>query len=70
MILLQPVGTGLDVFEGHAKLGAWRDRVKKEIGEKLFDEAHELIMKVRSLPQKLPEEQLELLKPKFQKLFR
>lgn len=57
------------MFEGHQKLGAWRDRVKKEIGEKLFDEAHEEILNIRSLSQKLQGDQLEMLKPKFQKYF-
>lgn len=70
MHVLQPVGTGLDVFEGRPKLIVWRDRVKKAIGEKLFDEAHEAIMKVSSLPQKMQDKsKLEILKPKFQKLF-
>lgn len=66
----QPVGTGLDVFEGRPKLIAWRERVKKEIGEKLFDEAHEAIMKVTSLPQKMKSNSdLEMLIPKFRKIF-
>ncbi|KAM6964828.1 glutathione S-transferase theta-1-like [Aplochiton taeniatus] len=46
-----PVGTGLDVFEGRPTLSAWRDRVKREIGEDLFDEAHKTIMHVDGLPQ-------------------
>lgn len=49
---------------------AWRDRVKKEVGPKLFDEAHEVILNVKSLPQKLQGDQLEMLKPRFQKLLR
>lgn len=68
--IMQPVGSGLDVFQGRPKLIAWRERVKKEVGEKLFDEAHELIMKVNSLPQKMQNSaDLEMLKPKLQKLF-
>nr|XP_046241813.1 glutathione S-transferase theta-3-like [Scatophagus argus] len=67
--IMQPVGSGLDVFEGRPKLGAWRGRVKKELGEKLFDEAHEVTMKVSSLPQRM-QGQLEMLKPKLQKLFK
>ncbi|KAM9360924.1 glutathione S-transferase theta-1a [Symphorus nematophorus] len=68
--IMQPVGTGLDVFAGRPKLIAWRDRVKKALGEKLFDEAHEAIMNVSSLPQKMQDNsELELLKPKFQKIF-
>lgn len=70
LCVLQPVGSGLDVFQGRPKLIAWRERVKKEVGEKLFDEAHELIMKVNSLPQKMQNSaDLEMLKPKLQKLF-
>ncbi len=68
--VLQPVGAGVDVFEGRPKLIAWRDRVKKEVSEKLFDEAHEAIMKASSLQQKLQKSSvMEVLKPKFQKFF-
>ncbi|XP_033476517.2 glutathione S-transferase theta-1a [Epinephelus lanceolatus] len=68
--IMQPVGTGMDVFAGRPKLIAWRDRVKKAIGEKLFDEGHEVIMKVGSMPQKMQNSsELEMLKPKFRKLF-
>ncbi|KAF3851500.1 hypothetical protein F7725_013272 [Dissostichus mawsoni] len=67
--IIQPVATGLDVFEGRQKLTAWRERVKKALGEKLFAEAHEVIMKVGSLPQQMQNNSnLEMLKPKFQKL--
>nr|XP_033476517.1 glutathione S-transferase theta-1a [Epinephelus lanceolatus] len=68
--IMQPVGTGMDVFAGRPKLIAWRVRVKKAIGEKLFDEGHEVIMKVGSMPQKMQNSsELEMLKPKFRKLF-
>ncbi|KAM7415579.1 hypothetical protein PAMA_017884 [Pampus argenteus] len=68
--IMQPVGTGLNVFEGRPKLIAWRERVKQELGVKLFDEAHEVIMKVSSLPQMLQQSgMLEMFKPKFQKMF-
>lgn len=56
------------MFEGHPKLSAWRDRVKKEIGEKLFDEAHELLLNIKSLPQKMQGDKLEMLKPRLQKM--
>nr|XP_019959738.1 PREDICTED: glutathione S-transferase theta-3-like [Paralichthys olivaceus] len=69
--IMQPVGTGLDVFEGRPKLIAWRERVKKELGEKLFDEAHESIMAVSSLPEKMQNNtELAMLIPKFQKIFK
>ncbi|XP_059193070.1 glutathione S-transferase theta-1a [Centropristis striata] len=67
--IMQPVGTGVDVFEGRPKLVAWRDRVKKALGEKLFDEAHDAIMKVSSLPQKIQSSDVEMMKPKWRKIF-
>lgn len=68
--VLQPVGTGLDVFGGRPKLSAWRDRLRKELGEKLFDEAHELIMNMSDLPQKLQNNSaFDMMKLKFQKMF-
>ncbi|KAG7217841.1 hypothetical protein INR49_020833 [Caranx melampygus] len=69
--IMQPVSAGMDAFEGRPKLAAWRARVKKELGEKLFDEAHEAIMNRSALLQKMQNNpQLHLLKPKFQKLFK
>ncbi|KAM9546181.1 glutathione S-transferase theta-1a [Salvelinus alpinus] len=68
--IMQPVGTGLDLFENRPILGAWRDRVKMELGEALFDEAHKTIMDVASLPQTFENNgMLEFLKPKIQKMF-
>nr|ADY80024.1 glutathione S-transferase theta 1b [Oplegnathus fasciatus] len=68
--IMQPVGAGLDVFEGRPKLTAWRERVKKAVGEKLFDEAHDVVMKVSSLPERMQNSKhLEMLKPRFRKLF-
>ncbi|XP_068558897.1 glutathione S-transferase theta-1a [Cebidichthys violaceus] len=68
--IMQPVGVGVDAFEGRPKLTVWRERVKKAIGEKLFDEGHEVIMKASSLTQKMKNSSdLEMLKPKFRKLF-
>ncbi|CAK6983488.1 glutathione S-transferase theta-3-like [Scomber scombrus] len=68
--IMQPVGTGLNVFESRPKLNAWAERVKKEVGVKLFDEAHEGIMKANSLPQTLENTGvLEVMKPHFKKMF-
>ncbi|KAM6930859.1 glutathione S-transferase theta-1a [Xenentodon cancila] len=68
--LMQPVGTGVNSFEGRPKLIAWRDRVKKELGEKLFDQAHETLMDSSTMQQKMQNNPtLEALKPKFQRLF-
>ncbi|XP_072443151.1 glutathione S-transferase theta-3-like [Chiloscyllium punctatum] len=47
--LMQPVGTGLDPLEGRPKLMEWRERVKREVGKELFDEAHEKQMKCMEL---------------------
>ncbi|XP_041792475.1 glutathione S-transferase theta-1a [Chelmon rostratus] len=68
--IMQAVGSGVDVFEDRPKLTAWRERVKKELGEKLFDEAHEVIMKAGSLSEKMQNSsEMEKLKPMFRKLF-
>ncbi|XP_046904241.1 glutathione S-transferase theta-1a [Hypomesus transpacificus] len=68
--VMQPFGTGLDVFESRPKLSAWKDRVKKEIGEALFDEAHNSLMNVANLPQTFEKNgMLEFLKPRIQKMF-
>ncbi|XP_041643641.1 glutathione S-transferase theta-1a [Cheilinus undulatus] len=67
--IMQPVGAGMDVFVSRPKLAAWRDRVKKTVGEKLFDEAHETIMKVQSLPEQMKgNPHLEMMKPRFRKM--
>ncbi|NP_001314691.1 glutathione S-transferase theta-1a [Danio rerio] len=68
--MMQPVATGVDVFEGRPALSAWRDRVKKEVGVELFDEAHKVIMNVESLPQTFENKGLpEFFKLKIQKMF-
>ncbi|KAI1900687.1 hypothetical protein AGOR_G00052470 [Albula goreensis] len=68
--VMQPVGTGVDVFKDRPKLTAWSDRVKKEMGIALFDEAHDVIMNVHHLPQTFQENgMLEFLKPRIQKMF-
>lgn len=69
-VFLQPFGTRLDVYEGRPKLIAWRDRVKKVIGEKLFDEAHEVIMKAPNLAEEMKNNMdLEMFKLNLQKMF-
>lgn len=68
--IMQPVGTGLDVFEGRPTLSAWRDRVKKEFGVALFDEAHISLMNTNSLPQTFEKNgMLEFLRPRIEKMF-
>jgi len=68
--VMQPVGAGVDVFEGRPTLTAWKDRVKKEIGEALYDEAHKVILNLDALPKTFENNgMLEFLKPKIQKMF-
>ncbi|XP_028313270.1 glutathione S-transferase theta-1-like [Gouania willdenowi] len=68
--IMQPVGSGLDVFEGRPKLTAWKERVKKAVGEKVFDEAHQKILNMGGMAQKMKNSPgLEMFKPKFKKLF-
>ncbi|KAJ8285763.1 hypothetical protein GJAV_G00030660 [Gymnothorax javanicus] len=65
-----PVGTGVDVFKDRPKLRAWSDRVKKEMGVALFDEAHITTMNMHNLSQVFQENgMLEFLKPRIQKMF-
>lgn len=46
----QPVGAGCQVFEGRPKLATWRQRVEAAVGEDLFREAHEVILKAKDFP--------------------
>ncbi|KAM6166776.1 glutathione S-transferase theta-1 [Erethizon dorsatum] len=48
--LMHPVGAGCQVFEGRPKLAAWHRRVEAAVGEDLFREAHEVILKVKDSP--------------------
>ncbi|XP_029778052.1 glutathione S-transferase theta-1 [Suricata suricatta] len=48
--LMHPVGAGCRVFEGRPKLAAWRQRVEAAVGEALFREAHEVILKAKDSP--------------------
>nr|XP_012604764.1 glutathione S-transferase theta-1 isoform X1 [Microcebus murinus] len=48
--LMHPVGAGCQVFEGRPKLAAWRQRVVAAVGEELFREAHEVILKAKDSP--------------------
>uniref|UniRef100_A0A8C6T6Q7 glutathione transferase n=1 Tax=Neogobius melanostomus TaxID=47308 RepID=A0A8C6T6Q7_9GOBI len=67
--IMQPVGTGVDVFTGRPTLSAWRDRVTAQVGVELFKEANEVIMKAKDLSQNIDKTALEMMKPKFQKMF-
>ncbi|XP_054448624.1 glutathione S-transferase theta-3-like [Pteronotus mesoamericanus] len=48
--LMHPVSAGCPVFESRPKLAAWRQRVEAAVGEDLFWEAHNAIMKAKDLP--------------------
>ncbi|XP_045390232.1 glutathione S-transferase theta-1-like [Lemur catta] len=48
--LMHPVGAGCQIFEGRPKLAAWQQRVVAAVGEELFREAHEVILKARDSP--------------------
>lgn len=44
------MGAGCQVFEGRPKLAAWHQRVEAAVGEDLFREAHEVILKAKDSP--------------------
>lgn len=46
----QPVSAGCKIFESRPKLAAWRQRVEAEVGESLFQEAHEVVLKAKDMP--------------------
>ncbi|XP_017290888.1 glutathione S-transferase theta-1b [Kryptolebias marmoratus] len=67
--IMQPVGSGLDVFEGRPKLGAWRDRVRAAVGEELFDEAHRTIMESQEWVKAMDGSTLQAFKPRILRMF-
>ncbi|KAM3624416.1 uncharacterized protein V6R79_023113 [Siganus canaliculatus] len=67
--IMQPVGAGLDVFEGRPKLSAWRDRVQAAIGKELFDDAHKGILASQENVKHLDAEKLQVFKPRILRLF-
>ncbi|KAF7696824.1 hypothetical protein HF521_005242 [Silurus meridionalis] len=67
--IMQPVGSGLDVFKGRPKLSAWRDRVRAAVGGELFDEAHERILQAQEMAQTMDGSTLQHFKPKILKMF-
>nr|XP_046256203.1 glutathione S-transferase theta-1b [Scatophagus argus] len=67
--IMQPVGSGLDVFEGRPKLSAWRDRVRAAIGNELFDDAHQIILGATEFVKQLDPSKMQIFKPKILKLF-
>ncbi|XP_012706504.2 glutathione S-transferase theta-1 [Fundulus heteroclitus] len=67
--IMQPLGAGLDVFDGRPRLSSWRDRVRTFIGEELFDEAHQNILGAQEGLKQIDPSKLELFKPKILRLF-
>ncbi|KAJ8384914.1 hypothetical protein AAFF_G00197220 [Aldrovandia affinis] len=67
--IMQPVGVGMDVFSGRPKLAAWRDRVRTAIGEELFDEAHQGIIRAPELVKSMDASKLEVFKAWIVKRF-
>lgn len=61
----------MDTWESRPKLVAWRERVKKVLGVKQFDEVHESLMKTDEFREKMQNDP-EMLKflPKLKKVFR
>lgn len=48
--LMHPVSAGCKIFESRPKLAAWRQRVEAAVGENLFQEAHEVVLKAKDMP--------------------
>nr|UDM84150.1 glutathione S-transferase theta 3a [Sillago sihama] len=67
--IMQPVGAGLDVFEGRPKLSAWRDRVCAAIGKELFDEAHKNVLESLEGVRHLDPNKMEAFKNRIVRLF-
>ncbi|XP_030005385.1 glutathione S-transferase theta-1b [Sphaeramia orbicularis] len=67
--IMQPLGAGLDIFEGRPKLSAWRDRVVDAIGKDLFDDAHQKILGAEEAIKHLDKSIVQIFKPKVIRLF-
>ncbi|CAL8270772.1 glutathione S-transferase theta-1b [Gadus morhua] len=67
--IMQPVGSGLDVFESRPRLAAWRERVRVAVGTELFDEAHKDILAAQEMVKNMDASKMQVFKPKILKLF-
>ncbi|KAG7249588.1 hypothetical protein CRUP_014780 [Coryphaenoides rupestris] len=67
--IMQPIGSGLDVFESRPRLSAWQQRVRVAVGTELFDEAHREILASREMVKTMDASKLQIYKPKILKLF-
>ncbi|KAF7205341.1 glutathione S-transferase theta-1a [Nothobranchius furzeri] len=69
--LMQPLGSGVNSLESRPRLMAWKERVKKKLGEELFDQAHQKLLEAKGLQQEIQNSpHLQKLQPVFVKLFR
>lgn len=60
--VMQPVGAGLNVFEGRPKLSAWRDRVQAAIGKELFDDAHKALLSLQKNVKQIDASKMQAIK--------
>ncbi|KAM7418330.1 hypothetical protein PAMA_015787 [Pampus argenteus] len=67
--IMQPVASGIDVFEGRPKLSAWRDRVQDAIGKELFDDAHQRILGAQESVKEMDSSKMQSFKPRILKMF-
>ncbi|XP_053557947.1 glutathione S-transferase theta-1 [Bombina bombina] len=67
--IMQPVASGVEVFEERPKLAAWKQRVVEALGEDLFKEAHDGIHKDKP-KMSFPPELLARLKVRLEMLSR
>lgn len=61
--VMQPYGSGVDVFKARPKLREWKERVAKAVGTKHFDEAHEKILSAKDFVKKLDPRIMEAFRP-------
>ncbi|XP_068182461.1 glutathione S-transferase theta-1b [Antennarius striatus] len=61
--IIQPVATGLKLFEERPKLRAWHDRVRAAIGAELFDDAHKVLMGLEENAKEVDASKLQFFRP-------
>uniref|UniRef100_A0A8C6T1W9 glutathione transferase n=1 Tax=Neogobius melanostomus TaxID=47308 RepID=A0A8C6T1W9_9GOBI len=66
--VMQPFASGVDVFEGRAKLSAWKERVVQAVGKELFVEAHKTILSAKDSVKQLDSGKIEYFRPRVLKL--
>uniref|UniRef100_A0A8C6SUK3 glutathione transferase n=1 Tax=Neogobius melanostomus TaxID=47308 RepID=A0A8C6SUK3_9GOBI len=66
--IMQPFASGVDVFQGRAKLSAWKERVVQAVGKELFDEAHKTILSAKDSVKQLDSSKVEYFRPRVLRL--